>query len=326
MDPFGIAAAIAATQVASTAGGAISNLINQNSVENEATRNQSNFNIQMDETIQRRVADAKKAGLHPLYALGASSSPSSQPIVLNDSIGPAMQQAGQSLSSVMSRMQSVEDKTTQDLTDGLIKAQTAQATAQAMLTDSERIRNMQAGQTGIGLQKVAPNLPNGQVPNTPGFIGPIQDVIDVKGSPVISGSSQAPGFVSGTNDYYQEWRIRPGFYLPLPRSEDEGPEETVQNMSPGAWHGMLGQGQEMYGGNWAQEMSDWRYKGIKPKGHYLSVHEQGPRRKSVYPGEFRGVARGEMDLLMKKAKKWLDEGSKGYKQDWLQKQYQDWRK
>lgn len=324
------AMALAAAPAAIGAGGGIiSNLINQNQQENEATRNQSNFNTQMDNTIQRRVEDAKRAGIHPLYALGMGSGASSQPITINDQIGPSLQMAGQNMSSALARMQTVEEKTTQDLTNGLIRAQTRQAEAQAMLTDSERMRIMQAGQTGLGPQKANPNLPNGQVANPPGFIGPVQDVIDVKGSPVISGSSQAPGFLTGTNDYYQEWRIRPGFYLPLPRSEDEGPEETIQNMSPGAWHGMLGQGQEKYGGNWAQEMSDWRYKGIPPKGQYLSVHQQGPRRKSVYPGEFKGIARGEFDLLVDKAKKKLREWSKGggvYEQDWLQKQYQDWRK
>lgn len=33
---------------------------------------QQQFNAQMDESVQRRVADARKAGIHPLFALGAS--------------------------------------------------------------------------------------------------------------------------------------------------------------------------------------------------------------------------------------------------------------
>ena len=41
------------------------------------TRSESMFRQQMDETIQRRVADAVKAGLHPLAALGISSGASS---------------------------------------------------------------------------------------------------------------------------------------------------------------------------------------------------------------------------------------------------------
>lgn len=34
---------------------------------------QAQFDSQMDETIQRRISDAKKAGIHPLFALGASA-------------------------------------------------------------------------------------------------------------------------------------------------------------------------------------------------------------------------------------------------------------
>ena len=30
------------------------------------------FDAQMDESIQRRIADAEKAGIHPLFAMGAS--------------------------------------------------------------------------------------------------------------------------------------------------------------------------------------------------------------------------------------------------------------
>lgn len=41
--------------------------------ERQFLRSGQQFDSQMDESIQRRVADAKKAGIHPLYALGASS-------------------------------------------------------------------------------------------------------------------------------------------------------------------------------------------------------------------------------------------------------------
>lgn len=35
-------------------------------------QSQAQFDSQMDESVQRRVADAKKAGIHPLFALGGS--------------------------------------------------------------------------------------------------------------------------------------------------------------------------------------------------------------------------------------------------------------
>ena len=34
---------------------------------------QAQFDAQMDESIQRRVKDAELAGIHPLFAMGASS-------------------------------------------------------------------------------------------------------------------------------------------------------------------------------------------------------------------------------------------------------------
>lgn len=47
-------------------------------------------------SIQWKTADAKAAGLHPLYAMGAASTPYS-PITYSDSMGPALASAGQSV-------------------------------------------------------------------------------------------------------------------------------------------------------------------------------------------------------------------------------------
>ncbi len=89
---------------------------------------QSQFDQQMDFSVQRRVKDAKAAGIHPLFAMGASvgASPtlsaggSSR---AGNAMGRAMQSIGQSL--------------------GLVARNKAAATrdiAEAMLLDSERVR------------------------------------------------------------------------------------------------------------------------------------------------------------------------------------------
>lgn len=82
--------------VANVAGGLLSN-----------RRNESNANKQADlqklfakNSVQWKVADAKKAGIHPLYALGANTT-SYAPIAINDSLGPALQAAGQDVSRAM---------------------------------------------------------------------------------------------------------------------------------------------------------------------------------------------------------------------------------
>lgn len=45
---------------------------NQRNYEYGLKQAQAQFDAQMDQSVQRRVADAKKAGVHPLFALGAS--------------------------------------------------------------------------------------------------------------------------------------------------------------------------------------------------------------------------------------------------------------
>lgn len=77
---------------ASIIGGAISsNASRQNA--------QSNINQQREfaqQGIQWRVEDAKKAGVHPLFALGANL-PQFSPVHAEDSMGPALAEAGQSI-------------------------------------------------------------------------------------------------------------------------------------------------------------------------------------------------------------------------------------
>lgn len=70
-----------------------------------AAERQQNINWDKQKTfakkaIQWKVEDAKKAGLHPLFALGANTN-SFQPISVGDSMGPALQQAGQDISRAM---------------------------------------------------------------------------------------------------------------------------------------------------------------------------------------------------------------------------------
>lgn len=64
------------------------------------------FDAQMDETVQRRVKDATAAGLHPLYALGASAGASPTAHISGQSasgtlIGEGIAQAGRQIQSAL---------------------------------------------------------------------------------------------------------------------------------------------------------------------------------------------------------------------------------
>lgn len=102
------------------------------------------FRSQMDESVQRRVADAQKAGIHPLFALGASvgSSPttvagSSGIAAAGDALGNAVSRAGQKKPDP--RIQQQQDQLTQAQIHAL-NAQAGRDAADAAVLDSQRAR------------------------------------------------------------------------------------------------------------------------------------------------------------------------------------------
>lgn len=79
--------------LASLAGGLISGRSNRKAADKQA-QYQYDF---AKHGVRWKVADAKAAGIHPLYALGASTQ-SYSPISVGDSVGPAIAQMGQDIS------------------------------------------------------------------------------------------------------------------------------------------------------------------------------------------------------------------------------------
>lgn len=75
---------------AALAGGAIAN----RNARKQQARNEALQREFAQQGIRWKVADAKAAGLHPLYAIGASGA-SFSPTTYNDAMGPAVAQAGQ---------------------------------------------------------------------------------------------------------------------------------------------------------------------------------------------------------------------------------------
>lgn len=103
------------------------------------------FNTTSKEFIQNRVADAKKAGIHPLYAIGASGQPSpTVHISGQSSVGSHLGEGLQNAAETYTRNQ--RSKTTpgqaqlQTANVRAVNASAARDEAQAMLFNSQRKR------------------------------------------------------------------------------------------------------------------------------------------------------------------------------------------
>lgn len=154
------------------AGGAsiLGGLMGSNSEKKAVKESKRQFEIQANEAIQRRVADARKAGVHPLFALGASANIS--PTIsagASNSMGDAVSRAGAQIGDMLaSRSGREHQKTlqTMQLAQGAAdlrrtNAATALDMAQTQLALSEAKRaqvNANASQDGIGVTEV-PHTP-----------------------------------------------------------------------------------------------------------------------------------------------------------------------
>lgn len=90
--------------------------------------------------VSWRVADAKQAGLHPLYALGAQT-PSFTPMVIPDSMGPAISEAGQAIGRAVAQTGPQAMSALDQANLALLKSQLAESDARVAYINSETMRN-----------------------------------------------------------------------------------------------------------------------------------------------------------------------------------------
>lgn len=86
----------------------------QKSAESQARRQEQLQREFAQHGIRWRVEDAKAAGLHPLYALGAQT-PQYSPVLASDSMGPAIADAGQSIGRAVAATSTAAEKRVQEL-------------------------------------------------------------------------------------------------------------------------------------------------------------------------------------------------------------------
>jgi len=165
------------------------------------------FNAQMDESVQRRVADAQKAGIHPLFALGASVGASPTTHV---SAGSSTENIARAVGAYTGlKGQAAAQARADKLLASEILKNNAQASSDASLAalhDANRALIQQKlttqGRDGIG--KGAITYPLGtKMADQDLILGPPEIV-----NPQVQ-TSKSLGVVSGTNPGFQDW-VFPG--------------------------------------------------------------------------------------------------------------------
>lgn len=130
----------------------IGGLLGQNKQDKIAEENRA-FQREMAETgVQKRVADAKAAGIHAAAALGAQIA-SPAPISVGDSLSPAMHNAGQDISRAINAGASPDTRANATFT----AAQQALALERAGLENAE-IRTRLIRQNAPGTPPATPSL------------------------------------------------------------------------------------------------------------------------------------------------------------------------
>lgn len=173
-------------------GGLMSAFGGSKSAKRSTREAKRQFNVQMNESIQRRVADARAAGIHPLYALGASvgASPtmSAGGSSTGGAVGEGIAEAGRAASGYAAAKLGREVASAQML-QARASAARDEAEAQLALSRAKRLEQDMTSRGHDGVAGVLPTTAGGQQEVA---FGPAEY------KPPVIPTSKRPGVQSGT--------------------------------------------------------------------------------------------------------------------------------
>jgi len=247
------------------AGGLVGGMLGSSSAQRSQARQQAWEKEVMQNAIQWRMSDAKAAGVHPIYALGAQVAQGSTGIPLSDPLGPAVSEMGQNIGNVVARSAPVMERQRHELELQLGAANLAESDARRQMYLSEAAKNRQAGVSGLGI--MGDPVVEGQSPNVSGMAN---DLIDVRPPQVDVSKADYGSIIAGSHPTYQLSVMGPRGELPLMHYKLQG-ESLAEMMESMPWYeklGMINQNRRLFGQEWVDDFLGWQLFGITPSRKY----------------------------------------------------------
>lgn len=199
---------MSAIELLSIGSSVLGGLFGRDSAKDQQRLSQQQFNAQMDQSIQRRVADAKKAGVHPLFALGASAGAS--PTMSTSQPDSSMQNA---LGSIARQLGVIQQN----------KASAARDAAEAAYLDAQRRKleqtmNSEQDQLKLGGDVAKDALGRVVTPYDPtGVLGGRDPLVNVR--PVDVPAQAKPGLRAGAEPSMVKVTLPGGREISVPNQD-----------------------------------------------------------------------------------------------------------
>lgn len=237
--------------------------------------------------VRWRVEDAKAAGLHPLFALGANVSQASPnpPMSFENRSGEILAEGfgrmGQNLSRAARAQGTPEERALQAAQLAAVGAATKRDEAQAAYYYSLAAREDQArvASKPIPMGVMTQPVHRSQVESRQ-----IDDLIQGQPDMQTSVRREDPSVTSGLHGALREYTITPGgLRMRLPYSE-EGPGEALENIPWYAWPAMIQHQRGYYGDDWGTRFLKEFVWGKSPR--YRRYPSEEVRREEAFYGGY----------------------------------------
>lgn len=219
MDP------ITAGALISAGGSLLGGLFGSDSARDAARQNARAQKEFAQHGIRWRVADAKAAGLHPLYALGAQT-PSFSPVHVQSPMGDAISQAGQHIGrGIQAKATSQEQQLVRlEMMEKLSRIR--ENDARAALINQELHDLQQKGPKFPGVNTPESSVIPSVVPQDQVGSHPYQGMVKVKPAEVTAGSG-VPGITAGVPEGFTKIRMPGDWHMLLPSQDLSEPLESA---------------------------------------------------------------------------------------------------